>query len=127
MASWRRSSEALGGTRIGSQLSGLSEEEKKVYEDRAKVMKDEYNEKLEEFHKSSDFKKYTAALKPRASGKAKAKVKKDKGPEIPDSMPKRPPKGITLFARATPGLGGLAGQAKAWKELDAEAERCTKA
>ncbi len=56
-----------------------------------------------------------AATKPRSSGvtemllglaltgKAKSKVKKDKGPEIPDSMPKRPPSAMILFAKATPG------------------------
>ncbi len=42
----------MEGVRINGKLAeifrGLSEEEKKVYEDRAKVMKDEYAEKLEE-------------------------------------------------------------------------------
>ena len=81
----------------------------------------------QEFQKSAEYKKYLAVAKPKAkaagrneqlkwqhlyapnivesqSGKAKA-VKKEtkKGPPIPDSMPKKPPKAMALFMAANKG------------------------
>eukprot|EP00435_Cladocopium_sp_Y103_P070870 s240_g36.t1 len=120
----------LKGLRLNGKLSeiyrGLPEEEKKVYEDMAKEKNDEYLEQIEEFQKSAEYKKYLAVAKPKAkpAGKAKA-VKKEtkKGPPIPDSMPKKPPKAMNLFMAANKGGGGLAEQSKAWKELGEEGQK----
>jgi len=120
----------LKGLRLNGKLSeiyrGLPEEEKKVYEDMAKEKNDEYLEQLEEFQKSAEYKKYLAVAKPKAkaAGKAKAAKKETKKcPPIPDSMPKKPPKAMTLFMAANKGGGGLAEQAKAWKELGEEGQK----
>ncbi|CAE7618338.1 cka1 [Symbiodinium pilosum] len=110
-------------------FKGLPEEEKQVYVDKADEKRKEYEEKVEEFKQTADYKKYLQVVKPKAAtgkGKGKAAKKKDPGPEVPSSMPKKPKTAMQLFMMSNKGIyggGGLKQQTAAWTELGAEGQK----
>ncbi|CAJ1421952.1 unnamed protein product, partial [Effrenium voratum] len=110
-------------SKIAEAFRGLSEDERKEWDDKAKGKQDEYEEKMEEFKKTPEYKKYQSAVRstrPAPKGKAKAKPK---GPPVPDTMPKKPPAAMMLFMKANKGGGKLQQQVEAWKALDAEEQK----
>ncbi|CAK8985915.1 unnamed protein product [Durusdinium trenchii] len=100
----------LKGLQLNGKMAeiyrGMSAEDKKEFEDKAKERQEEYLEKLQEFKESSDYKKYLNAIKAKPAGKAKAKAAtkdKKKGPAPPASMPKKPGTAMTLFMKQNKG------------------------
>ncbi|CAE7251331.1 HMGB2 [Symbiodinium sp. CCMP2592] len=123
------------------------EEERKVYQDKADNLMSAYEESLKEFRETENFKKYASQVrklskkKPgggkgkgkgkrsgksssgRGKGKGKGAKKNQRGPEVPESMPKKPKSAMQLFMSKNKGSGGLKAQAEAWSALGAEGQK----
>lgn len=113
--------------KLAEMWKNLSDEERKVWTDKASGDIEEYENKLKEFQSSANYKKYLSIVKGSAKPKEKAAKKDAKakavGPPAPAGMPKRPPKAMGLFMEQNPGLGGLGPAAKKWTELGAEGQK----
>lgn len=111
--------------------SALDAEGKQPWVDKFKEEEKEYLEKMEEFKKTMDYKKYEQAVR-RANpapkkGTAKAKASGPKKPEMPLNYPKRPPPSalmLFMMGMKEQGKGGnLAECHKAWREMGAEGQK----
>eukprot|EP00442_Polarella_glacialis_P052180 CAMPEP_0115150676 /NCGR_PEP_ID=MMETSP0227-20121206/65176_1 /TAXON_ID=89957 /ORGANISM="Polarella glacialis, Strain CCMP 1383" /LENGTH=1249 /DNA_ID=CAMNT_0002561077 /DNA_START=69 /DNA_END=3819 /DNA_ORIENTATION=+ len=111
---------------------GLTADEKQVYLNKEKESRAEYDEKMVEFRKTDDYKKFASIQKrgtPKAKAKGKGKSKaaaKSSGPAKPENLPKKPSNGIQLFMikQRAGGIGGSLQQAAAaWRELGAEGQK----
>eukprot|EP00933_Yihiella_yeosuensis_P022710 TRINITY_DN17832_c0_g1_i1.p1 TRINITY_DN17832_c0_g1~~TRINITY_DN17832_c0_g1_i1.p1 ORF type:complete len:1215 (-),score=478.94 TRINITY_DN17832_c0_g1_i1:131-3775(-) len=118
--------------KVAEVYKNLPDEEKQVYIDKEKEGRVAYNQAMEEFKKSANYKKYQAAVSkinssgPKAKGKGKGSSSKVSGPPVPANMPKKPPNGMMLFAASKRAEGismGLSDQGKAWRELGAEGQK----
>ncbi|CAE6967578.1 HMGB2 [Symbiodinium sp. KB8] len=123
------------------------EEERKVYQDKADNLMSAYEESLKEFRETENFKKYASQVRKlskkksgggkgkgkgkrsgkssngRGKGKGKGAKKKEKGPQVPENMPKKPKSAMQLFMSKNKGGGALKAQAEAWSALGAEGQK----
>eukprot|EP00931_Biecheleriopsis_adriatica_P084991 TRINITY_DN5912_c0_g1_i1.p1 TRINITY_DN5912_c0_g1~~TRINITY_DN5912_c0_g1_i1.p1 ORF type:complete len:1229 (-),score=455.15 TRINITY_DN5912_c0_g1_i1:71-3757(-) len=114
--------------KISELWQALSEEDKKVYTEKASEKMAAFKEELEAYKSSDNFKKFQDIMKksgaPKAKAKAKGKAgKAPSGPAPPANMPVKPKQAMALYMAENKGGGGLADQAKAWRELGAEGQK----
>mmetsp|Transcript_102896 Transcript_102896/g.320623 ORF Transcript_102896/g.320623 Transcript_102896/m.320623 type:complete len:1217 (+) Transcript_102896:71-3721(+) len=117
-------------TKLSDMWRGLSDEERAEWTEKETKAKEEFEEKMEEFQKTPNYKKYQAIVsrltkKPGAK-KVSAKKKGIALPPPPTNLPKKPPTGFFLFMsekRSAGGSGGLGEMTKAWRELGAEGQK----
>eukprot|EP00913_Durusdinium_trenchii_P024144 g22671.t1 len=79
--------------KVKPDLKALSDEEKKVYEDKGNQLLTEYEANLSEFKATENFKKYASTIK-RLSHKPKAS---SGAPKKPGTMPAKPPDALKLY------------------------------
>jgi len=90
--------------------------------------KEEFDKAMDDFHKSSNYKKFQAIvnrLNRKTGGKAKAKVA-SRLPLPPANLPKKPPTGFFLYMseeRSKGTAGNNAALTQGWRELGAEGQR----
>ena len=118
--------------KITELWKNATEEDKKQVVAKEKELKDEYDKEMEEFKKTSNYKKYAMIerrfLRPTFNAKAKVKVKaKAKaapvGPPKPDNFPKKPPQALAIFLQEQKDAGGdvnVGTLHKKWVDLQAE-------
>eukprot|EP01083_Nonionella_stella_P010153 29014_1 len=86
---------------ISSEWKAMDATQKKVYEDRAAILKSEYNIKFDEYKQSDNYRKYQLQLaewKETSKDILKSKGKPPKKPKQPESMPKRPQSSYFVFS-----------------------------
>merc|ERR1712048_952550 len=99
----------------------ISSEEKQRLSEKEKQLKEEYEEKMAEFQKSANYRKYQIILN-KISGKGKgSKEKGPVAPEKPSSMPKKPLNAMVMYGKTVGG--GLKEMHAAWTKLGADGQK----
>jgi len=118
-------------TKLAQMWKDLSEEDRKPWVDKEKEEAAAYQTKLEEFHQTDDYKKYSK-LKNHIFGiKSKVKTKKKgprpiKMPEKPENIPQNPKSGMQVFFEETHQSGGTTDPKQLnqlWLDLGAEGQK----
>lgn len=122
----------LKGFAVNGKLSkmwaSLSDEERQEWKDKEAEANEEYNNKVAEFQKSDNYKKYQKLSRALlgGGGKGKAKQAGPAMPEKPPSLPSAPPNSYFLFSQEKRASGGPRNARelnKVWLELGAEGQK----
>uniref|UniRef100_A0A7S1WEU3 HMG box domain-containing protein n=1 Tax=Alexandrium catenella TaxID=2925 RepID=A0A7S1WEU3_ALECA len=115
--------------KLGEMWKDLSAEDRAEWTEKEFKAKEEYDEKLAEFQKTPEYKKYSAIVSRLTKKPGVKKAQKKTGvalPPAPSNLPKKPASGFFLYLSSQKAAGNSVNIAKgteSWRELGAEGQK----